>query len=87
MKIRENNLLMQEIDGEVVILDSTAGKIFKLNPVSCYVWQRLNEKYTIDSIIEGICESFTGCERTEVAQDVQRCIEQFRELGLIVADT
>lgn len=86
MKIRENNLLLQEIDGEAVILDSLSGKIHKLNPVAHFVWQGLAEMYTIQAIVDSINEGFTGCERSQVARDVEQCIGQFRELGLIETD-
>ncbi len=87
MKKRDNNILVQDIEGETIIFDSLTGKIHKLNPVAQYVWKKLDDIYTIETIVEGICTDFSGCERSQVVKDVAGCIQQFQEMGLIDADT
>ena len=84
MKIRGNDLLLQEIDGEVVILDSLNGKLHKLNSVARHVWQGVAEGDNFDSIVDAICISFSDCERTQVEQDVGQCVQQLLELGLVL---
>ncbi len=65
------------VDGEVVLLDGSSGRLRKLDPVGGVVWGCLDATGTIDEIVTDLCAEF-GADRETVRGDV---IELMRTLG------
>ena len=66
-----------EVDGEVVLLDGSSGRLRKLDPVGGVVWGCLDATGTVDEIVSDLCAEF-GADRDTVRRDV---IELMRTLG------
>ncbi len=66
-----------EVDGEVVLLDGSTGKLRNLDPVGGVVWGCLDAPGTIDEIVSDLCAEF-GADHDTVRNDV---LELMRALG------
>ncbi len=53
-KAREENLVVQEFDGEVLIYDLNTNKAFSLNETSSLVWQLCDGDNSVSEISESI---------------------------------
>jgi hypothetical protein len=80
----DDGLKLQEVDGELVILDKKGGKIHQLNPVATVVWQTIVEHGSlIPSIaLAAVTESFDVAP-DKAATDLDTLMQQFIELALI----
>ena len=82
MKIRDD-LAIEHVDGELVALDKTAGKVHQLNSTASCVWNCLGDGLAIDEIALVFSETFDiGPETAQ--SDVQAAIAQFENLALVV---
>ena len=80
-KAREG-LVVQELDGEVVILDQDAGRVHQLNSTASFVWDRLDGQTPLRSIVEGLCERF-DVEYETARRDAETIMDRFREAELL----
>lgn len=80
--IRED-LLSEEIDGEVVVLDLAGDKYFSLNQVGVVIWQALeNGGATLEEILARMLEEFEVDE--EIArEDAILFLHSLREANLL----
>jgi len=66
-----------EIDGEVVLFDSSSGVLRNLDPLGGIVWSCFDASGTIDEIVADLCAEF-GADPDAVHNDV---LELARALG------
>jgi hypothetical protein len=80
----DDGLKLQEVDGELVILDKKGGKIHQLNPVATVVWQTIVEHGSLIPAIAlaAMTESFDVAP-DKAATDLDTLMQQFIELALI----
>lgn len=82
MKLRAD-LGIENVDGELIILDKTADKVHQLNPSASFVWNCLSDGLAIDEIALTISQAFDISPEVALS-DVQSAYAQFEDLGLLV---
>ena len=73
---------MEEVDGEVLVLDDENGYIHQLNDTASFVWRQIDGKTCCEEIAKRLADSFE-VELADAARDVEGLIEKFRELNLL----
>ena len=84
----KEGLSLQEVEGELVILDQARYKIHQLNPAASEVWRSIESGGSVDSAaaVAAILEAF-DIDRETAAADVDLALQQFVELKLLVEDS
>ena len=81
---RRDNVVVQEIDGEVLIYDLAKNKAFCLNQTAAIVWQSCDGKKTIAEISDWLGKQL----KSNVNEDiVWLALDQLSQEGLIVRET
>ena len=77
---RTNDIVVQELEGEVLVYDLIKNKAFCLNKTSAIIWQNCNGQRTIEEIAE-----YTGKELESLIskETIQLALEQFRTDDLL----
>ena len=80
----KDGLSLQEVDGELVILDQENKKIHQLNPAASVVWRVIAESSGVDSdaALAALLEEF-DVDKQAATGDVELALQQFAELKLI----
>lgn len=82
MKLR-SDLATEDVDGELIVLDKTAGKVHQLNSSASFVWICLRDGLAVEEIAHIISEECC-IEREAALSDVQAVLAQFEALALLV---
>ena len=82
MKLR-SDLGTEDVDGELIVLDKTAGKVHQLNSSASFVWNCLSDGLAIEDIALIISEE-CGIEPETALTDVRAVLAQFEALALVV---
>ena len=77
-------VLYQEVEGELVILDSDAGRYYALDDVGLRVWELLVEHADLDRVVAVMLSEFDVDEAT-LRSDVDALVKQLEAAGLVVA--
>lgn len=75
-------LLVREVEGEVLVLDTDADLIHQLNPSASMIWRLHAEGMGANEIAIALVSAFAIDEDT-ANRDVESALGQFRELQLI----
>jgi SynChlorMet cassette protein ScmD len=73
-------VLREEFDDWAVLFDPDTGDAFGLNPVSVFVWKRLDGKHTTQDILKELCEASEDVPEN-AGQDIEDFIEELVEKG------
>ncbi|OGL39093.1 MAG: SynChlorMet cassette protein ScmD, partial [Candidatus Schekmanbacteria bacterium GWA2_38_9] len=65
-------VLREEFDDWAILFDPDSGNAFGINPVSVFVWKRLDGKHTVEDILKELRKS---CET--VPEDASEHIKEF----------
>jgi SynChlorMet cassette protein ScmD len=65
-------ILREEFDDWAVLYDPDSGRGFGLNPVSAFIWNRLDGRHTLEDILSELRDQFS-----EVPPDVEEHITAF----------
>lgn len=76
------DLLVEELSGELVILDPISADVHHLDRQAATVWRLLEESGDLRQII-GTIVDVTEADPARVAADVFALVEQLMELGLV----
>ena len=73
-------VLREEFDDWAILFDPDTGNAFGLNPLSVFIWKRLDGKHTINDILEELREA---CDDTpeNAEQEIKDFIEELVEKG------
>jgi hypothetical protein len=77
------DLAIEDADGELIILDKTAGKVHQLNLTASFVWNCMSEGLAIDEIARKLAEAF-DIEQESALSDVRAAIVSFKDLALVI---
>jgi hypothetical protein len=80
---RRPDLVTRTINGEVIILDRSAGTVHHLNPTAADIWRASDGEHSALDIAARVASSFEGSPET-VLQDVMATLADFRRLGLLM---
>ena len=81
MKLR-NDVVVENADGELIVLDKDGGKVHQLNQSAALIWSGLSEGLGTDEIAVKLTSAF-DVEQDRADSDVRAAIAQFAELGLL----
>lgn len=76
-------VMVREIDGEIVALDSRANLVHQLNGVASLIWRLATEGKSPDAIAEAIVSEH-DVDRKEASKDVVEMLARLRSMGLLV---
>lgn len=75
-------ILREEFDDWAILFDPDTGHAFGLNPVSVFIWRRLDGKHTVQDILK---ELKASCREVppEAEAHIQEFIEDLSRNGLV----
>jgi hypothetical protein len=79
---RRESVAEAEIDGEVVLLDTSSGALHVLNSVAAVVWSELDGARDLDTIVTELSGALRA-DADEVRRDVTTFIDQLGSSGLL----
>ena len=74
-------VLREEFDDWAILFDPDTGEAYGLNPLSVFIWKRLDGRHTIDDILKEIRRECPDAP-AEAAQDLKAFIEAVVNNGL-----
>lgn len=77
-----DEVIAQELDGEMVLLDIRNGEYFGINSTGSQIWQDISRGVTLIDIAASLSESFK-LEREMAAADVASFVRRLAEMGLV----
>jgi hypothetical protein len=80
---RNEDLLSVDMDGETVMMDINSGNYFGINPVGSHIWDLLEETCTVQTILDGVQESFEINAEDNVQEDIINFLTGLLEQKLI----
>lgn len=75
-------VFIQEIDDEVIVLDTETQEYFSLNEVGKDVLDFISKNLSHDEIVEELCSMYE-VEKNQIENDFQNFIKALEEKGLI----
>lgn len=78
-----SDLAIENVDGELVVLDKAAGKVHQLNSSASFVWTCLSEGLAMDEIALELSATF-DIEPESALTDVRAALAQLKGLKLVV---
>jgi hypothetical protein len=79
---RNGSLIVREVDGELVVLDTQANRVHKLNRTAGAIWRRCGSAASPAEIARDLAEEF-DVDPDIALQDVLVTLEQLRALNLL----
>jgi phage-related protein len=73
------------LEGKVLLLQSSTGVYFGLNPVGAFVWEQLQNGSTVDQLVDAVKEQYEAEPRT-IEADVKQLLSSLHSEGLIKVD-
>lgn len=80
---RQDRVMMQEVEGESVLLDIDSGEYFSLNEVGGRVWELCDGSRSVAAIGEVLCTEYDVPPETAIA-DARELLESLAGAGLVV---
>ena len=80
--MKRAGVLVRELDGELVILDSRSNQIHQLNETAAFVWKAARTGNSLAAIASSLTNSFVVDPETAVA-DSTRTLQELEGLGLL----
>jgi hypothetical protein len=80
---RRAGICQVEIDGELVLLDTSSGVLHLLNRTAAAVWSALDGERELEGIVSEL-SSAAGVERELVREDVVELLDQLRLSELVL---
>ena len=83
LKINES-LVHEEVEGELVIVDTESGKYFSLNSLAAEIFLGLEQEHSIEQIRERITSRFPD-KAGEINADISELLEDFKRQEILVS--
>ncbi len=80
--IQSKDINSTELDDEIVMMNLQEGKYFALNSVGRSIWKNINEKVTVEQVINNIKEEY-DVEDAECEHGVISFLEELKKNKLI----
>lgn len=81
---RRPDLVTRQVGFDVVLFDPASDRVHMLNAVAGAVWHHITPDRTFRNIVEALQLSFGEEDPAQIAEDVQRLLEQFQKAGLFL---
>jgi len=85
LRRRLDSLTIREVDGELLVLDTSANRIHQLNRMAALIWQSCDSADSPEDIADRIAAEF-DVDREVALADVRRLLEDFRTAGLLAPE-
>lgn len=83
MRLREDNLVLREIDGETVLLDLDGSAYFSVNRSGTHLLGLLRTDHERDALVDALAGEF-GIDPAEAARDTDAFLDALREQRLLL---
>ncbi len=80
-----STVFIQEVDDEVIILDTETQEYFSLNEVGKYIFDLILENLTHEEIAEELSQAYE-VDKSQIESDLSNFIKALQEKGLIIID-
>ncbi len=80
-RVDPTNIVWSVVDDEAVLLDTSSGHYFSLNPLGTEVWKQLHQGDSIPHIIRTVTDKYK-VEEEIVGRDVSELIAELRAARL-----
>ncbi|MGO8871769.1 MAG: PqqD family protein [Acidimicrobiales bacterium] len=80
---RRDRVMMQQVEGDSVLLDIDTGEYFSLNEVGGRVWELCDGTRSVESIADAICTEY-DVERATAMRDADELLADLAGAGLVV---
>lgn len=80
---RRDRVMVQQVEGESVLLDIDSGEYFSLNAVGGRVWELTDGARSVGGIIATICAEY-DVDPDIASRDTGELIDSLAEAGLVV---
>ncbi len=80
-----NTVFVQEVDNEVILLDTLSQEYFSLNEVGKYILDLILENLTHEEIVEELSQAYE-VDKSQIQTDLSTFIKALQEKGLIIID-
>ena len=80
-----DDVLVQEVGGEVVLLDLASERYFGLDPVGTRIWTLLPDCSNLDAVLAQLCAEFDA-PREQIESDLLALANSLAEAGLVTVD-
>jgi PqqD family protein of HPr-rel-A system len=79
---RRGGICEAEIEGELVLLDTSSGDMHLLNRVAAAIWSELDGARTLDEIVAQLSDA-AGADAEQVHRDVSALVDELRRCDLL----
>jgi glutamate synthase domain-containing protein 3 len=79
---RRDRVMVQEVEGQTVLLDITSGEYFALNEVGGRVWELCDGARTVAEVVAVLCAEYDAPD-TLVMTDASELLEGLAGAGLV----
>lgn len=76
-----SNIIWSVVDEEAVLLDTSSGRYFSLNPQATVIWEHLHRGNSVSDIVETLVDKYQ-MEKEIVRRDVSELITELKMAGL-----
>lgn len=80
-RVDTSNIIWSVVDDEAVLLDTSSGHYFSLNPLGTEVWKQLHRGDSLPDIIRTVADKYK-VEEEIVCRDVSELIAELRAAKL-----
>ena len=84
--IISDQVLLQEMDGETVLLNLENGHYYSLNPVGSDFWKQITEDNSLNRCVEQLLNKY-DVEKSQLEEDLQTLIKQLKTAGILLPET
>lgn len=82
LKLRENAVAWQQVDGETILLDVGASTYLGVNQSGSALWPALADGATRSELVDRLCEAYQVSKEQAVV-DVDEFVRMCRDRGLL----
>ena len=79
---RSDQVMVQELDGEAVLLDLASEAYFGLNHVGARIWQLIENAPALSEVLRVLCEEYDA-PPASIEQDLLTLMAALSEAGLV----
>jgi len=79
---KRSDVVVQGVEGEVLLLDMKGNKLHQLNQTATLLWDAMDGEMSVADLAALLVDKF-GIDEAQALNDVSRTMEVLREAGLV----
>ncbi len=79
------SVLLQVVDDEVLLFDSSNGQFFTINDIGAGIWEVMQDYSTLDNVLQEL-KSYFDIPREKLSSDVLAFADSLVKQGIILID-